>query len=423
MTEQHLHYIWKNRLFDTVSIGNEHVKVLKVGKHNLCDGPDFELARLSWQGIEWCGAVEIHKCASEWEKHRHHTDPRYDNVILHVVLDANAQCTNTKGQVIPTAVIHISESVIKRLETLDIATSSLRCTPEVQEVPLVNIHNILDRLAIDQLRDKVRRLCHQAQEETYHTIFYHAIMRYLGAHANNESMSLVAQSLPYLYLKKHAYDIKALEAMLLGQAGLISEHPRDDYEADLKDEYHFYAQKFGLVPIPQGSFRKLRVRPYSYPARRLAIAAQLMTRETDIISAIAALDLDTVSALLSTSPSEYWCHHYDFGHQSPKAMGGIGSASVHSLLINAIVPTAYQYFFSQGLQDKALESLEWWARLPIESNHIITLCTRHGLTPRHAADTQALLQLYHHYCTQGVCLSCPIAPEIFKVLKSSSDTQ
>lgn len=419
MTERHLHYIWKNRLFDALLIGEEHVRVLKVGRQNICDGPDFEMARVAFNGLEWCGAVEIHLRASDWAKHRHDKDPRYDNVVLHIVSEADAEVCNTKGEVIPTATMQIAPTLIRRLEDMDIASAALRCVPEIAEVPEIKLHNILDRLAVDRLQSKITALGQRTEDDSYHALFYHTLMRYLGAHGNNDAMTLVAQQLPHLFLKKHANDLTALEAMLLGQASLISDNPRDDYEARLRDEYLFYAKKFDLRPVPQGIFRKLRIRPYSYPARRLAIAASLMKQEGDIMTAISTLDFARLEALLASPPSEYWCRHYDFGHASPRAMGGVGESTVRSLLINAVIPTAYHYHTVQGHHAKALEALEGLADLPAEDNHIVRLFARHDITPRHASDTQALIHLYNTHCTQGLCLSCPIAPEIFRALRQN----
>ena len=421
MTEQHLHYIWKNRLFDDLLIGEEHVRVLKVGRHNICSGPDFEMSRVAFCGLEWCGAVEIHLRASDWTKHRHDSDPRYDNVVLHVVMEADAEVTNTRGEVLPTATIRIAPALIRRLRDMDIASAALRCTPEIAGIPEVKRHNILDGLAVDRLRSKITALGQRSEDDSYHALFYHTLMRYLGAHSNNDAMTLVARQLPHIFLKKHANDLIALESMLLGQAALISEAPRDEYEARLRDEYLFYAKKFGLRPVPQGLFRKLRIRPYSYPARRLAIAAVLMKQEGDIMTAISTLDFARLETLLSSPPSEYWCRHYDFGHPSSHIMGGVGESTVRSLLINAIIPTAYHYHTAQGHNDKALEALEWSATLPAEENHIVRLFARHSITARHASDTQALIHLYNTCCVQGLCLSCPIAPEIFRSLRQDRE--
>ena len=146
-----------------------------------------------------------------------------------------------------------------------------------------------------------------------------------------------------------------------------------------------------------------------------------MKQEGDIMTAISTLDFARLETLLSSPPSEYWCRHYDFGQPSSHIMGGVGESTVRSLLINAIIPTAYHYHTAQGHNDKALEALEWSATLPAEENHIVRLFARHSITARHASDTQALIHLYNTCCVQGLCLSCPIAPEIFRTLRQDRE--
>lgn len=65
---------------------NSYIQVISTGNWNKNGpGPDFTEARLNIDGITWFGSVEIHYKASDWYKHKHHDDPVYSNVILHVV--------------------------------------------------------------------------------------------------------------------------------------------------------------------------------------------------------------------------------------------------------------------------------------------------------------------------------------------------
>ncbi len=417
MKETLLHYIWQNKLYDDLRIGDERVTVLKSGTRNPNDGPDFRLARVAWCGIEWCGAVEIHRKSSDWERHGHHTDPGYDGVVLHVVYEEDRQVSNTRGERVPTAVMTVADEVMERLRLIDTTNAALRCAPEISVVPGITLRNIIDRMAVERLEVKMAALKGRSEEGTPQVLFYRTLMRYLGAHTNNDAMEQVALSLPYSFLKKHANDVVALEAMLLGQANLLAEPPRDEYERILSDEYRFYASKFGLSAVAPGIFRKLRVRPHSYAPRMLAIAAVLMGNEGEIMQAISQLDRDALFSLLASPPSQYWTEHYDFAHRSSRRLGHLGSSSLHSLLINAVVPTAYLYHTSIGNGEGALTSLAWLTDLPAEKNRIVTLFEKQGITPRNAHDSQALLHIYNHYCMRGACLACPIAPEIFKALK------
>jgi hypothetical protein len=55
-----------------------------------------------------CGDVEFHVRASDWTLHGHHTDPRYNNVILHIVLlcDVPGGTIRQDGQRVPLCSLH-----------------------------------------------------------------------------------------------------------------------------------------------------------------------------------------------------------------------------------------------------------------------------------------------------------------------------
>jgi len=67
----------------------------------LCPVADGELQ--SALPEKYVGDVEFHIRTSDWEAHHHHTDPRYNRVILHVVLvcDRASPTIRQDGQVVP----------------------------------------------------------------------------------------------------------------------------------------------------------------------------------------------------------------------------------------------------------------------------------------------------------------------------------
>ena len=91
-----LHYVWQHRLFAPIALKTtrgEGVEVLDVGLHNSDSGPDFFNAKLRIAQQLWVGNVEIHLRSSDWFRHQHETDAHYDNVILHVVGEADVEVT------------------------------------------------------------------------------------------------------------------------------------------------------------------------------------------------------------------------------------------------------------------------------------------------------------------------------------------
>ena len=413
MKETVLHYIWKNRLFDTVLVAGGEAEVLDVGQYNVGDGPDFSLAKVRTGDLLWVGSVEMHLRSSDWYAHGHETDPRYDPIILHVVLEDDREIHNSRGEVIPTAVLTVSQEVLERVDELEISSKALRCTPELSYLSPHLLRTLTEPLLLERIEGRVHR---EGGEKDLHSLFYRLLMRYLGAHQNNEVMEQVARATPLPYLLKHAADTESLESILLGQAHLLAESPRDDYEKHLSERYAFYQAKFDLKPVAEGIFKKLRVRPPAYPARVLAIAAQILHREEVLAEAMSAGEFSRVRELLAVEPSPYWRTHIDFAQTYTKTLGGISVSTINTLLINAVLPAAYLYNYRVGNKNKALEILKYYEELPPESNQFVRLFQKNGFAPHTAGDTQRMIQLYTRYCEPFRCFFCPLAPEILKAL-------
>ena len=104
MKEELLHHIWKYRLFASHQLTDTEgstIDIIDVGHHNLDAGPDFINAKIKIGDTLWAGNVEIHKKASDWNTHKHPTNPAYNSVILHVVAECNTDIFTQEGRKIP----------------------------------------------------------------------------------------------------------------------------------------------------------------------------------------------------------------------------------------------------------------------------------------------------------------------------------
>src|SRR6476469_3791908 len=142
MKEDFLHYVWQHQYFDKTDLrtaGGEEIQVLQPGCRNADAGPDFLGARLRLGEVEWNGAVEIHLRASDWARHNHQTDPKYDQVILHVVASADADVASTNGSVIPALALQarVAPELLARYQALVEAPAAapLPCAPLLHLVP------------------------------------------------------------------------------------------------------------------------------------------------------------------------------------------------------------------------------------------------------------------------------------------------
>ena len=88
MNERMLCRIWQAQRFSRPLVGakGEAVEIVYRGYCQAGAGPDFQEALLAFSGELRSGDVEVHVRASDWWSHGHHRNPRYDGVILHVVL-------------------------------------------------------------------------------------------------------------------------------------------------------------------------------------------------------------------------------------------------------------------------------------------------------------------------------------------------
>ena len=80
--------------------------------------------------------------------------------------------------------------------------------------------------------------------------------------------------------------------------------------------------------------------------------------------------------------------------------------SIDLLFINAVIPSLFAYARTHHDDERAARALEWLEQLRAESNATVRAWHEAGLTARHAADSQALLQLKQRYCDRKDCLRC-----------------
>lgn len=84
----------------------------------------------------------------------------------------------------------------------------------------------------------------------------------------------------------------------------------------------------------------------------------------------------------------------------------IGDLSIRLLLINTVIP----YIYARGDKERALALL---AQIPAEDNRITRQWKLLGQELHTAADSQALIHLFQHFCQKEKCLNCEIGYQIF----------
>jgi hypothetical protein len=237
-------------------------------------------------------------------------------------------------------------------------------------------------------------------------VLWRMLCRYFGGSTNATSFEQIAQSLPLSILGKHKNQIHQLEALLLGQAGLLHKNLQDDYAGMLYREYQHLQQKYRLrvISLPPAF---LRMRPGNFPTVRLAQLAALLQQSQGLLAHIKECEkLSQLRELLTVTANDYWHYHYKPDEESDYRPKTLGSDMIDILLINAIVPVLFAYGTTHQIEGLRQKALRWLEEIPAEANQAIAPFRQYGLEAPKAYDTQALLQLRKQYCDARRCLHC-----------------
>ena len=429
MKEEFLHYIWKYNLYDLDKlIDNEGNKIIVInpGEYNRDSGPDFFNARLNIGGTEWAGNVEIHIQSSHFNNHGHNHDPAFDNVILHVVAKNDKKVYNTRGEEILTAELIFSPLIFDKYTSLVNNPFVIACQSEISKLDSFYIHHWLSTLVIERLQGKSEQIMKVFTKtgNDWDETFYRMLTRYFGFRVNSEPFEMLAASLPFRIIRKHADNRFQVEALLFGTAGMLKEGLfkdaiKDVYYVDLTREYKVLSSKYSLQPIDGWIWKFSRLRPANFPTVRIAQLAAMLTVTGGLFSRVMeASGIKELKEPFEVRASEYWDDHFVFGKTSRSYPKITGSQAADILLINAVIPLISvlgRYRDSASICERALSFLE---ETDPEKNSIIEEWQSAGITARTAFDTQALIHLRNNYCRKRRCLECRIGAKLISMGRS-----
>ncbi|UYZ64327.1 DUF2851 family protein [Hymenobacter weizhouensis] len=427
MQEDFLHYVWQHQYFDKTDLQTEDgqpITVLRPGHRNPDAGPDFLNARLRLGEVEWNGAVEIHLRASDWHRHRHQHDPKYDQVILHVVHTADQPVQRTNATEIPALALagRLAPELLAAYQRLreQPAEALLPCAPLLPQVPMLTRAMMTGRTLLERVEQKAAVVAglHQQLAHDWEATAYHALAAGFGFQKNNEPLARLARALPLALLRRHRHDARQLEALVFGQAGFLEEDPateHDLYVQGLREEFAFLRHKYNLAgtALLRHDWNFLRLRPANFPTVRLAqLAALLHARPALFDALLTARDVRALEGFFAAPVSAYWRQHYQPG--KPGRVPALGKSSVHLLIINVVVPLRAAYGRHLGNPELVEDAVSLLEQLPAEHNHLTDAYQAAGFEHRSAADSQGLLALHRGYCAPRRCVQCSIGSHILQ---------
>lgn len=424
MTESFLQYVWRHQLLGhgLTTIDGQPVVVLRAGEQNHDAGPDFFNARVRIGDVEWVGNVEIHVRTSDWVAHHHSEDKSYNNIVLHVVYEHDCGITLQDGRVPSTVEMkhYLHPSLITNYDALMCPTggNDVPCGNMVGEVPEFPVKSFMERLTVERIEaktDVAKRLLvesHGGWEKTCYWLMAH----YFGGKVNALPFELLAKVTDQRLLSRWKDDPQRIEALLMGQAGLLEGYFEDEYPRKLQADYNAISGASAMNKIGSYLWKYYCLRPSSFPTIRISQFAQLMSTSSNLFSTLLSMtDVKDMEKVFDRCAAKYWDDHYKFDKKIDKSFEKhIGRMQAHLLIINAWVPLLFLYGCEHGQQQYKDQAIELLAQLPAENNAVIRHWQQVGINPSNAAESQALLQLNSKYCYKRRCLECSIGFQILK---------
>jgi len=419
LNEDFLKYIWRHRYFSTPELKTVCGKALRIvnpGVENHTDGPDFSLASIKLDDIAWLGHAELHVNASDWYKHNHHEDSKYNNVILHVVYTADVD-VEINGQPIPTVELrnYIPEDLRAKYDAMSSTESVIPCVNQHVQVPNIIKSAFLERVFIGRLEQKVERIQQDYIENklSLAQVFYKWLGQTLGQKNNVFGFELLCQYLPIDILLKYQTSASDIEALLFGVAGFLN-NPEDDYSTDLSKRFKHLKHLYKLETLDQKVWNYKGVRPSGFPTIRIAFMASFIRQWNVLFKAgLNFSEVKTPLDFTKLQASTYWDTHYVFGKVTTHKLKQAGASLRQSLLLNCLLP--FYYFYSKRTGSANYEFIEnIFLNLPAEDNTITRTMSGSGFALRNAKDAQTLIGLYKSYCSHKKCLRCGIGHALLK---------
>jgi hypothetical protein len=313
--------------------------VIDVGTLNFDGGPDFRNATIRIGSTTYSGDVEIHRTTLEWLQHQHQEDPRYNKVILHVVLeDSSEQIPTTvfSGRTVPVLILEpfLSGSIgsVWQKAILDErirATGSIKCSRLNNDIGPDLLKSWIHKLMVERLELKLRRFDERLRElasiaaltvrerprpfgsariqgnpddippphreltqkdlarrEIWEQVLYEGIMECLGFSKNQEPFVRLARAvtLQQIHDRGLAQNPRGIQAFLFGAAGLlpkirsVKEKTSREFVRALAGEWREIKKTYRGAVLHPAEWQFFPTRPGNFPTLRVGAASVLVQR-------------------------------------------------------------------------------------------------------------------------------------------------
>ncbi len=415
---------------------NGPLRVLYPGRINDDSGADFRDAVIATSRGLQTGDIEVHTKSSLWWAHRHHLDPVYNRVVLHVVFrrDVTGPVRLQNGREVPTL-------ALEELDAPEVVNSHYTAPP----VPCQGaglqygdefLSEILDSAGDGRFLARAAGFQPASSDDEAGQSLYTGIMAALGYSRNRYQMAELAVRMPLQRLESAERSaqtetdcLAVYEALLKGAAGLIPcQHIGENVTPD-SALWNTRLEKLwsacgDTAAMSVKDWRFFRIRPGNYPTLRIAAAARLLLRyrEKGLLEGLAekfeSAPLDGGQRFLEDA---LIIDGKEGGESVNRFKGAwLGRQRAADIVINVWLPFAAARGRSKERPDMAQKALNLYRGYPAISSNTLErhMCRQLGIargTVKTARRQQGLLHLFKSFCAVGNCPGCPV----YKALKGA----
>lgn len=401
MKESYLHFIWKTKSFKNLPlrcVNGEVVVVRNTGVHNFHAGPDFSFAQIELDGVSLSGPVEIHIKASDWLAHKHQFDPRYNEVILHVVYEADQRVP--EGVPLLELKNHVWQEQLRHVVKLGLSERAIPCGERFSEVDALVRSHWMERMVIERMQQKASEwdLRLQNLQGDLVQLVHEKVARIFGFGLNGEAFEELARRLPYHIIMRYREDEEVFNQLPVLLAGVPSSVDVSYGKRTLLVQY-----KHGLKAMEAIQFNSGRVHPRRKHTKRIALWVSVLPQLTMFWK-----------LLLEEKSIENWMNWMkEFQRKSAH------SNLLQTLVVNFFAPMQFllaKHDDDEGRMELGLQLLQY---LSAEDNGVVRKWKKLGEAPKNSSESQSFLHLFNVYCSRKQCLNCAIGAQLLKQHESS----
>lgn len=432
---------WQYQLvkgMELLSEGGDALEIVYPGRPNDDRGADFRDAVITLNGQMLRGDVEIHVRSGNWTDHKHHRDPVYNRVILHVVMwhSGSAATRLQNGGEVPVLALSRYLDIPRERPVRDSSVDTfmrLPCLDGARRINMTALEGWLDEAGDQRFYLKAARFEKEMGEMSPGQSLYRGVMGALGYSRNKLPFLKLADRLPLRILESPAEAglsgsqmLVRNQALLLGTAGFLEGQAREHLSRAGFDGRHikeletFWASNRHSPVMAPDDWHFFKVRPNNSPLRRLAAMGHLLLhyRQIGLLKGLLGLIRGMPEGQDHYGRERRRCISGDAdwtGLTGPAGAGlpFLGRARAADIIINIILPFASvlnRQVSLPALGRKALDLYRLYNRTALNSleKHMAGQLGLSRAMINSARRQQGLIHIYASLCSRGRCSVCPL---------------